>query len=73
MPRKQAAHMAAPTEGQNIKKTLANREPSTQDIQIVAKGPKQAEHKTAPDHHHAKPSNQPLQCGSHPHRTFPAA
>jgi hypothetical protein len=29
----------------------------------------QAEHKTAPDHH-AKPANQPLQCGSHPHRTF---
>ena len=28
----------------------------------------QAEHKTAPDHH-AKASNQPLQCGSHPHRT----
>ena len=26
-------------------------------------------HKTAPDHH-ATPSNQPLQCGSHPHRTF---
>ena len=24
--------MAAPTEGQNIKKTLANGEPSTQDI-----------------------------------------
>ena len=30
----------------------------------------QAGHKTAPDQH-AKTSNQPLQCGSHPHRTFP--
>ena len=29
VPHKQAAHMAAPTEGQNIKKTLANGEPST--------------------------------------------
>ena len=29
VPRKQAAHMAAPTEGQNIKNTLANGEPST--------------------------------------------
>jgi len=28
-PHKQAAHMAAPTEGQNIKNTLANGEPST--------------------------------------------
>jgi hypothetical protein len=29
MPHQQAAHMAAPTEGQNIKKDLANGEPST--------------------------------------------
>jgi len=29
VPHQQAAHMAAPTEGQNIKKTLANGEPST--------------------------------------------
>jgi hypothetical protein len=29
VPHKQAAHMAAPTEGQNVKNTLANREPST--------------------------------------------
>jgi hypothetical protein len=29
----------------------------------------QAEHETAPDHH-AKTYNQPLQCGSHPHRTL---
>ena len=29
VPHKQAAHMAAPTEGQNIKNTLANGEPST--------------------------------------------
>src|SRR5665213_1580133 len=29
VPHKQAAHMAAPTEGQNIKKALANGEPST--------------------------------------------
>jgi hypothetical protein len=29
VPHKQAAHMAAPTEGQNINKTLANGEPST--------------------------------------------
>jgi hypothetical protein len=29
VPQKQAAHMAAPTEGQNIKKTLAKGEPST--------------------------------------------
>jgi len=29
VPRKQAAHMTAPTEGQNIKKNLANGEPST--------------------------------------------
>jgi hypothetical protein len=28
----------------------------------------QAAHKTAPDHN-ANPSNHPLQCGSHPHRT----
>jgi hypothetical protein len=34
VPHKQAAHMAAPTEGHNIKKTLANGEPSTH-------GPKQ--------------------------------
>jgi hypothetical protein len=31
VPHKQAAHMAAPTEGQNIKKALANGEPSTHD------------------------------------------
>jgi hypothetical protein len=31
VPHQQAAHMAAPTEGQNIKKTLANGEPSTHD------------------------------------------
>ena len=31
----------------------------------------QAGHKTAPDQN-AKTSNQPLQCGSHPHRTFPS-
>ena len=29
VPHKQAAHMAAPTEGHNIKNTLANGEPST--------------------------------------------
>jgi hypothetical protein len=29
VPHQQAAHMAAPTEGQNIKNTLANGEPST--------------------------------------------
>jgi hypothetical protein len=29
VPHQQAAHMAAPTEGQNIKKDLANGEPST--------------------------------------------
>ena len=29
VPHQQAAHMAAPTEGQNIKKTLAKGEPST--------------------------------------------
>jgi hypothetical protein len=29
VPHKQAEHMAAPTEGQSIKNTLANREPST--------------------------------------------
>ena len=29
VPHKQAAHMAAPTEGQNIRKALANGEPST--------------------------------------------
>jgi hypothetical protein len=29
VPHQQAAHMAAPTEGQDIKKTLANGEPST--------------------------------------------
>ena len=29
VPHKQAAHMAAPTEGQNIKKALAKGEPST--------------------------------------------
>ena len=29
VPHQQAAHMAAPTEGQNIKKNLANGEPST--------------------------------------------
>jgi len=29
VPHQQAAHMAAPTEGQNIKITLANGEPST--------------------------------------------
>jgi hypothetical protein len=29
VPHKQAAHMAASTEGQNIKITLANGEPST--------------------------------------------
>jgi hypothetical protein len=29
VPHKQAAHMAAPTEGQSIKNTLANGEPST--------------------------------------------
>ena len=29
VPHKQAAHMAAPTEGQNIKNALANGEPST--------------------------------------------
>ena len=32
----------------------------------------EAGHKTAPDHN-AKTSSQPLQCGSHPHRTFRAA
>jgi hypothetical protein len=31
VPHQQAAHMAAPTEGQNINKTLANGEPSTHD------------------------------------------
>ncbi len=31
-----------------------------------------AGHKTAPDHY-AKPSNQPLQSGRHPHRTFTKA
>ena len=30
VPQQQAAHMAAPTEGQNVKKTIANGEPSTQ-------------------------------------------
>jgi hypothetical protein len=29
VPHQQAAHMAAPTEGQSIKITLANGEPST--------------------------------------------
>ena len=29
VPHQQAAHMAAPTEGQNINKALANGEPST--------------------------------------------
>jgi hypothetical protein len=29
LPHQQAAHMAAPTEGQSINKTLANGEPST--------------------------------------------
>jgi len=31
VPHQQAAHMAAPTEGQNIKKALARGEPSTHD------------------------------------------
>jgi len=31
VPHQQAAHMAAPTEGQNVEKTLANGEPSTHD------------------------------------------
>ena len=35
VPHKQAAHMAAPTEGQNIKKTLANGEPSTHDPKLL--------------------------------------
>jgi hypothetical protein len=33
VPHQQAAHMAAPTEGQNIKKNLANGEPSTHGAQ----------------------------------------
>jgi hypothetical protein len=30
-PHKQAEHMAAPTNAANVKKVLANREPSTQE------------------------------------------
>jgi hypothetical protein len=35
VPHKQAAHMAAPTEGQNIKKALANGEPSTNGAKLT--------------------------------------
>lgn len=39
-PHKQAAHMAAPTEGQSIKKALANGEPSTHVATRTLSGPK---------------------------------
>jgi len=39
VPHKQAAHMAAPTEGQNIKNTLANGEPSTHGAKRTFGGP----------------------------------
>jgi hypothetical protein len=38
VPHQQAAHMAAPTEGQNIKKALANGEPSTHGAKRTSKG-----------------------------------
>jgi hypothetical protein len=39
VPHKQAAHMAAPTEGQNINKTLANGEPSTHGAKRIFQHP----------------------------------
>jgi hypothetical protein len=39
VPHKQAAHMAAPTEGQNIQNTLANGEPSTHGAKRPLGGP----------------------------------
>jgi hypothetical protein len=40
VPHKQAAHMAAPTEGQNIKNTLANGEPSTHGAKRILGSPR---------------------------------
>ena len=40
VPHKQAAHMAAPTEGQNIKKNLAKGEPSTHGAKRTFGSPK---------------------------------
>jgi hypothetical protein len=40
VPHQQAAHMAAPTEGQNIKKDLANGEPSTHGAKRTFAAPK---------------------------------
>ena len=39
VPHQQAAHMATPTEGQNIKNTLANGEPSTHGAKRTLGGP----------------------------------
>ena len=39
VPQKQAAHMAAPTEGQNIKKALAKGEPSTHGAKRTSSWP----------------------------------
>ena len=39
VPHKQAAHMAAPTEGQKIKKALAKGEPSTHGAKQTLSGP----------------------------------
>ena len=44
VPHKQAAHMAAPTKGQNIKNTLANGEPSTHGAKRTLAGAGRAEH-----------------------------
>jgi hypothetical protein len=46
VPHQQAAHMAAPTEGQNIKKNLANGEPSTHGAKRTLAGPSALEHPT---------------------------
>jgi hypothetical protein len=42
VPHKQAAHMAAPPEGQNIKKALANGEPSTHGAKRTFSGRQRA-------------------------------
>ena len=39
VPHNQAAHMAAPTEGHNIKNTLANGEPSTHGAKRTFEAP----------------------------------
>ena len=46
VPHQQAAHMAAPTEGQNIKKTLANGEPSTHGAKRTTTATMTTEHRT---------------------------